>query len=115
MKTLILAALIAFSTTPAYGSLKNGNELLGECMATEYGADTIEEQMRVNSCINYVSGWVDGHLPLSFCIPEGVTLGQLIDVALKDLKENPQTRHEPAGSLLLKSFTAAFPCSGADQ
>lgn len=49
------------------------------------------------------------HVYLGYCI-SGVTLGQMYDVAIKYLKENPATRHQPASSLILNSWKQAWPC-----
>lgn len=43
------------------------------------------------------------------CLPEGVNLGQLKDISIKYLRDNPQVRHNFAEGLVLKSILEAFP------
>jgi len=45
-----------------------------------------------------------------FCIPLGVTKGQIVDVARLYLERNPKVRHLTAHSILGAAFAEAFPC-----
>jgi hypothetical protein len=103
MKTLILAALIAFSTTPAYGDLydywMSGNDLLSSCTATEKTYLTSSDKMsEYGQCVGYIKGWLDGigwyGASVPTCVPKGVTVGQLVEMTVKYLRENPAIRHE---------------------
>ena len=47
---------------------------------------------------------------LGFCLPPQASNGQLIDVFVKYLAENPARRHESARTLLQAAFQQAFPC-----
>ena len=47
---------------------------------------------------------------LDFCIPEHVEYGQILDVFVKYLRENPETRHLSARSLFVKSMSTTFVC-----
>ena len=66
-------------------------------------------------CVGFVSG-VDEFLyryPTTtpfYCPPRGVTRGQMVDVAVKFMRDNPARLHEPFVSLLIDSLRAAFPC-----
>ena len=44
------------------------------------------------------------------CIPDSVSLGQLVDVVRKHLEEHPEFRHLSGESLTAKAFAHAFPC-----
>lgn len=70
-------------------------------------------------CANYSSGIIDGlifgeaRLPAAqknFCIPEGVTYGQLVIVATTFMAKHPEVLHLATASLFHRSFVAAFPC-----
>jgi hypothetical protein len=47
---------------------------------------------------------------LGFCIPAEVENGQIKDVYVKFLRDNPATRHESARILFLQAMLGAFPC-----
>lgn len=49
-------------------------------------------------------------IPL-FCIPKDRTNHQILDVAIKFVKEHPEKRHAPTKFLVLDSLIEAFPCS----
>ncbi len=44
------------------------------------------------------------------CLPQGVTAGQLADVACKYLTETPENRHYTANINISAALTKAFPC-----
>lgn len=96
-----------------------GNDLLHDC-----GSDSPERQM---NCVGYLSGVIDtdeldriagaigksGHGGISrydFCIPQGVTFGQVQDIITAYLRNNPSTRHFAAVSLVEYALSDAFPC-----
>jgi hypothetical protein len=70
-------------------------------------------------CLGYIVGVVDSFKTTStvkgekkiFCIPQGVTSGQLVLVLKKSMQEHPETLHLPASAHTLSALTAAFPCS----
>jgi hypothetical protein len=47
---------------------------------------------------------------LGFCLPEGATNGQYVDVFITYLVSNPGDRHNSARILAQMAFTEAFPC-----
>jgi Rap1a immunity proteins len=44
------------------------------------------------------------------CSPDGMTVGQMVDVVKRYLHNHPQTRHEPAVILIATAAREAFPC-----
>lgn len=70
-------------------------------------------------CLGYIVGVVDSFNTTStikgenqiFCIPPGVTSGQLVLVMKKSMQEHPETLHLPASAHTLSALTAAFPCN----
>jgi hypothetical protein len=88
----------------------DGNSLLEICKAPE------GSQARYN-CLGYVLGVSDtladlttmGALPGSPCLPTGVTAGQMSDVVVKYLAENPKNRSFSSASLVIGALTTAWP------
>ena len=46
----------------------------------------------------------------ALCVPGESTKGQLADVVIKYLEQNPERRHLEAGSLVPEALNRAFPC-----
>lgn len=104
------ATLVALAVFPpsAAGSSVTGNEFIQDCNS--------DEPMRKIFCYGYVAGMLDGMAvgrvgisPL-FCLPANVTVGQVADMTLKALREQPQTRHLPMRVTLAVEVIRAFPC-----
>lgn len=97
MITLLIAAGGAFLT---------GNDLLARCETNR------------SACINYVLGvsdalsfFEDAGASKSFiCTTTNVTAGQMTDVVIKYLKDNPAVRNQGAAGLTWSALTDAFPC-----
>ena len=49
--------------------------------------------------------------PKSFCLPNGVTNGQLLEMTKKYLEDHPEQLHFIASSFLLEMIGEAFPCN----
>jgi hypothetical protein len=117
--TLVLLAGSAVSSQPkqagdqkptvVVASDLHGNDLLRLCSS--------ELTSELGFCIGYIEGIRDGVVfeavghnakPL-FAISDKVTSEQLKDVVVKWLKQNPETRHKPAGMLTIFALEAAFP------
>jgi len=108
MRVLLFLALIY----PAMASAtETGNELLANCDKPEnYFADGV--------CFGYLQGVQDAHQTFqgwgdlnepSYCMPDGVTVGQAQAIVVKYLKENPEDLHHRASGLVLNAFEEAFP------
>ncbi len=91
--------------------LYSGNELLNYCQSPSQTAAW-------GFCQGYVASMIDTEgfdtfalsLRPVFCIPTGVTIKQLADIAIKYLVENPDRRHFGAASLIWGAMRDAFPC-----
>ncbi len=74
--------------------------------------------LRSGVAFGYIQGVVNSmevlypNQPLS-CSPDGVTVGQMVDVVKRYLQNHPQTRHEPAVILIATAAREAFPCEKA--
>ena len=114
MKYLLTTVLLfSFSQANAVTYI-GGNELLKYC--DEY----ISKSTTFNGglCGGYVVSVVDmaatfeawGKMTQQFCIPNGVTTDQLVQITYKALKEEPESLHLTAASLVINALTKAFPC-----
>ena len=108
-----LCAILLFYA-PAATSAYTGNELLSHCEQTH--------QIGEGFCMGFIYGVDEGFYAAEFlyrrpkpeekiyCKPANVTAGQMKDIVIQYLRQNPQTRHQPAGIPVLESFQGAFPC-----
>src|SRR4051812_34251914 len=108
-KKLAIAALCVVAPLSALNAqdTRSGNHWLGKC--------TGENQI---GCVSYLLGvldyntWLDANnLKAAFCPPRGFTVGQMQDIVVKALRDNPSTRHEPFILLATDVLRAAFPCA----
>lgn len=120
---IILTALFAGA---ANAQNMTGNELLSTCEQTESDA-------KFGYCLGYVSGVVEGMkwglaVPLlmagestsevekttgdllGFCVPQEATLGQMRDVIVLYLRNNPAERHGSARIHAQLALAEAYPC-----
>ena len=69
-------------------------------------------------CIGYIEGVIDLHYALVkmeetkplWCLTEGVTVGQIILMVVKDMKENPKDLHKLAINFIGVPLIESFPC-----
>ncbi len=86
-----------------------GNDLLRFCNS--------HEAFETNICTGYIEGLRDGLMFATvslkskpfFAVPDKVSSDQLRDVVVKYLRDNPETRHKPAGMLTIFALKEAFP------
>lgn len=86
-----------------------GNDLLRFCNS--------HEAFETNMCTGYIEGVRDGLMFATvnlkskpfFWVPDKVSSDQLRDVVVKYLRDNPETRHKPAGMLTIFALKEAFP------
>ncbi len=96
------AALVLLSGPAFGGSFESGNTLLPKCKGTGE-----------NYCLGYVAGVQDMFSDMQdtpFCMPPNITVGQITDVFILHLEENPSKRHYTANSLFFNAMNDAFPC-----
>lgn len=107
----IIAALVLLAG-PAFGGFLSGNEILDECKSEfkEYCAGYISAAADM---VETMSWEVDMSPP--FCLPNGVTIGQLRDTFVNYLEENPSQRHYTASSLYVTAMRKRFPASDPTQ
>lgn len=104
----LMAVGFCVFTSSAGAGFYNGNEALDRC-----------ERDR-SWCSTYVAGATDGiafgaNNAVPYCIPAGVTLGQMVDVYLGYLKDRPADRHLDAVYLVTDAMWSAWPCSAGQS
>ena len=125
-KTLLACFLLVIANTSKAQQI-SGNELLETC--------TSENQVMAGFCIGYIIGYSEGapwgtslaltqamtdldtatlnvlsNSVLGSCVPVDASNKQLRDVVLKHLRNNPETRHTSARTLIWSAYSEAFPC-----
>lgn len=89
---------------------ETGNTLFSKCE----GQDGV---MR-GACIGYIEGISDeiqvmqrvGYMKRVYCPTADVNAGQLRDIVVKFLRDNPATRNQPAADLATTALIEAFAC-----
>ena len=124
-------ALLAFCalSIPAFANPldRSGIDFLAECSALDKDSGLTNIEMAKNmTCLSYVQGLIDGATygialtqveskmraqPFPFCRPEGVGNMQLLRVALKYVRDNPEKAHVETVVLVFTALKNAFPCS----
>jgi len=117
MKRIILAALVGvlFVSTGSSAGAVSGNRLYSDCREGQKGG--VDSFIPYGACIGYIEAVLDisegvdkGINGFKFCINKNVTSGQVRDIVLKWLEDNPQNRHFGASGLVAASLFVAFPC-----
>lgn len=100
IKKLILASALVYG--PAHAEFYSGNELLQRLQSDS----NIEKAV----ALGFVGGVSDAWDRILFCPPEGATVGQARDIALRYLVINPAKRHNAAAGLVADALMEAWPC-----
>ena len=103
MKKLIAALL--FVPTMAQAEFYSGNDLLAKM-----NGEVIDRMQ----AMGFVQGVYDVYVHITFCPPnneQGITAGQVRDMAHKYLINNPNTRQRTAQALINDAFKQAWPCA----
>ena len=105
---LLIAALLPATSLARF---IDGNKLLDDCEGGNV------------ACSGYIAGISDAHgtfvgwgdMGPKFCVPKGVTVGQLMKVAVKHLNDFPEALHYNASGLVSQALFGAFPPSFKDD
>lgn len=110
--TAVTMMLLAASPAAAEDVFQDGNEMLDAC------EKMASDPVRRGFVVGYVEGLWDAyyntHVEMQqkppMCTPKGLMPLQLVDLACKQLRERPETRHLSAAKLLTPLFASTFPC-----
>lgn len=120
MKALFLAALAVVMPSSAQASeitsIRTGNDLMYACESNN--------AFEFALCGGYLNGFLDGlglgsavrgSDKIGICWPAGFTNGQLRDVVLKYLRDNPGSRSVVASGLVYDALYKVWGCDGAGK
>lgn len=113
----ITSILLAFSLI-SYADFETGNSLLEKLSYDIRDLSNVEIKNNANIVMDFcfVWGYIEGVFDMGDGIlyesPEGVSGGQILDIAKKYLEEHPESRHKAATVLLIEAFKEAFPKEG---
>lgn len=110
---LILASLVCLA--PALHAQMPGSELQRDCAIGEKDGHYYES----GKCGSFITGTEAGYglsvywnkLTPDYCLPDGVTQGQVAKVVVKYMDDHPEKLHLRAEILVINSLIAAFPCT----
>lgn len=104
MKKLIAAVTFtAALAAPAHAEFWLGNTLLARCESFEM-ADKMD-------CLGYITGAADAAQWRSYCPPSVVNRGQIQDIVVTFLRQNPDIRHQTADILVATALRRVWPCA----
>ncbi len=109
--SLVGASLQLVASAALAAPSLDGNKLYEYCAAKE-------GFFQSGLCSGYIFGVVDGlstahiglNAPAPFCVPQGVTNGQIVDVVVRYFEATPEQRHFTAASTIAVALMKAFPC-----
>tara|TARA_R110000868_G_scaffold196613_2_gene442579 strand:- start:1521 stop:1850 length:330 start_codon:yes stop_codon:yes gene_type:complete len=108
MKWLLYVGLVIGVMSSASAGYRNGNNIFKLC--TTEKSDSLY-YINLAECDGYITGVVDlAASEKKLCSPKQVTIGQLRDITVKWLSDNPQHRHFTANSLVIAALIEAYPC-----
>lgn len=128
MKNLWLFPVLFLICTPLSAQTKEtlttGNAFLRTCSIVEKETLTDLESLTMIHCLVHVDGFVNGveteqrfaeaymhqEVPLPFCVPESVELGQMIRIVLKYIRDNPAEANKYTAVLITRALGKAYPC-----
>ncbi len=120
--TFIVVALVFLVMCGNTGVVATGEEQTKISISDLTGNDLLRfcnshEPFETNMYTGYIEGVRDGLMFATvslkskpfFSVPGKVSSDQLRDVVVKYLRDNPETRHKPAGMLTIFALKEAFP------
>ena len=107
--------VLTSGVSTAQAGYLDGNTLNEQCSSNDASIQ--------NLCGFYVAGVIDsvestkgkGILGWNFCVPVGVTIGQLTGIMSNWLRNNPQKRQYKAMGLVGEALQAVYPCATPDK
>lgn len=102
----LVAVLVALPPVSlAHAQYKSGNELLSDCEAQ--GTPPYAYCAGYITAIADTTFWHDNRV---FCLPEEVTVGQLVRVVVQHMNQYPAGLHMLASPQVEGALSTAFPC-----
>lgn len=102
MKKALIVACVAFIAMGAQAHFIDGNQLFANIESQTPAERTF--------AIGFVTGVVDAAQNEIVCVPDRVTIRQIVDISKTHLQQNPSIRHKPAAYIVLKAVSDVWPC-----
>ena len=105
----LLAVMCGTLATPAHAEFKTGNDIkIGlegwmDKQSTEY--------IRDGMAFGYVIGVHDALSGTLICSGENVTQGQVVEIVLKFMRNNPEVLDKSADVIVLAALKSVWPCA----
>lgn len=121
-RTVLVFILSLLLASPAIAGPKDGKKLMEEC---SYVVTTVinssEKLFMHDKCLTFIQAVNETHnafvkhekLGPLYCLPYGVTYGQLGKIIYSYLDEHPEDIKQTAASLVLDTLKEAFPCKAS--
>jgi hypothetical protein len=110
MTKLAVAILLALTMPASAEDLNSANYYLPGCkgwLDREKKVPGPVEALKEGLC----AGFIEGLTYIgTFCVPSGVTSGQVVAVVVKYIEARPERMHEQFGKLAIEALRAAWPC-----
>ena len=107
----IAAVLLTGLPCAAQNEARSGNFWLPVCESTDSSIQ--------NMCLTYILGFMDAYrlsqaagMKSLFCTPLEVSMGQIMRMTIKYIRDHPEKSHENFWSLIATAQLIAFPCPG---
>ena len=120
MRTLVLAGIAALAVAagvPAWGETTTrfrGGELIGPCH--DFLASVDRDLVQQGICVGQIwAAWVVAVTDAAVCIPQSVTLGQVMHVTVLYLDQHPARLDAPLLALARWALIEAWPCKPVDE
>lgn len=113
--SIIMAGLASIMPTQAFAQFRTGNDILSGCMTAKI-SDTFYQMTAF--CSGYIDGAFDDFMltrqaaKKPDCTPPNVTSGQVKDIVVKYLHDNPDIRNMSASLLVRMATVTAWPSCG---
>ena len=104
--TIVLGILLSAAGGFAHAEFWSGNDLKPRLENFERDKGNYDGATGAG----YVVGVNDALHDISVCTPTGVTVGQLVSVVLKFMRENPELLNLSADQVIERSLAAVWPC-----
>lgn len=118
-----IALLAATAPAQAGNTRLSGNDLLkfceGDtagrmfCSGFVFGIGQLMQHLDQRMPTMMDDNGVDGHEYLTWCPASGMTTQQTVDIVVRELRAEPEHRHEQAYALVMVYLGAHFPCGGS--
>ena len=109
MKIIRLSILFIFFNSAHAANFETGNTIYSGL--EDWKRDSSANVIRASTSYGYVIGVHDALQEILLCSPPNITKGQIVDVVINYLRENPQTRHLPADVLINQALVRFYACN----